>query len=338
MKALFGLGFALILGGTGGCQTLDRCAGKPVAPGQALVCPVPDQVDRAFDLQIPGGWDGKSPLPVLVAFHGGGGNRRSSVRVSCPGGDESSPGCISAQASARGIAVVRPDGTGSRPLRNVRTWNAGGGRDGLNCASGPACKSGVDDMAYFDELMAEVKQVIPVDPKRLFLTGISNGGAISHRLACERSDQIAAIVAVGGSNQFSAAGGACPGGVAVMEIHGTEDPCWSFQQSSDSCLEGDKAGVKVGTMESMEGWRSRNGCGTETSSEPLADKDPGDGTTATRLRWQGCKAPVELIRVDGGGHTWPGGFAYAGTDIVGRVPQDFGSDTILEFLLAHPKP
>lgn len=331
---VFGLVFGLL---ASGCQ-IDRCAGKPVAPGEALTCPVPDQTDRAFDLEVPEGWDGKSPLPVLVAFHGGGGNRRSALRVTCPGGDEGSPLCLSALARARGVAVVRPDGTGSRPLRNIRTWNAGGGRDGLNCASGPACKSGVDDVAYFDELMAEVGKVIPVDPRRVFLTGISNGGAISHRLACERAGTVAAIAAVGGSNQFSAAGGACPGGVAVLEIHGTADPCWAFSQSSASCLEGDKAGIKVGTIESMEGWRVRNGCQNTPTSEPLPDTNPGDGTTSTRLRWPQCQSPVELIKVENGGHTWPGGFAYFDVDTIGRVPLDFGSEVLLEFLLAHPRP
>ncbi len=327
-----------LLYGSSGCHTLDRCAGKSVAPGQSLSCPVPEHTDRAFELELPASWDGVAPLPVLIAFHGGGGNRHGALRVSCPGGNTDDPGCLSAQARARGLAVVRPDGTGSRPLRNIRTWNAGGGRDGLNCTSGPACKSGVDDLAYFDDLLAELGRTIPVDGKRIFLTGLSNGGAISHRIACERPDRVAAIAAVGGANQFAAAGGACPGGVAVLQVHGTEDPCWTFPQTDRSCLESDNAGIKVGALESTEGWRARNGCDPTPIETPLPDTNPADGTRTTRSSWSNCTAAVELLRVDGGGHTWPNGFPYFGEDRVGRVPRDFGSEILLDFLLAHPRP
>lgn len=326
---------ALVYGGSG-CQ-LEPCAGRPVTPGQSLACPVPGHTDRAFDLELPASWDGSSPLPLLVAFHGGGGNRHGALRVTCPGGDTDSPACLSAQARARGLAVVRPDGTGSRPLRNVRTWNAGGGKGGLDCTSGPACKSGVDDLAYFDDLLAEVQRTVPVDGKRIFLTGLSNGGAISHRIACERPDRIAAIAAVGGANQFAFAGGACPGGVAVLQVHGTDDPCWTYAPTTRSCLAGD-SGLKAGAAESTEGWRVRNGCGATPVETPIPDADPGDGTRSTRVAWPGCSAAVELIRVEGGGHTWPGGFPYLGEDRVGRIPRDYGSELLLDFLLAHPKP
>lgn len=321
------------------CSPLAHAAVPPAAATtHSLACSVPGQDERAFSMELPEGWDGASPLPLLIAFHGGGGNRRSAERVTCPGGDLQSPGCLSAVARSRGVAVVHPDGTAARLLPNVRTWNAGGGRDGLNCTSGRACREGVDDVRYFDALLAEVKRLVPVDARRVFLTGLSNGGAISHRLACERSEQVAAIVAVGGSNQFAAAHGACPGGVAVLEIHGTADPCWSFAPSEASCLEGENAGIKAGTLDSMEGWRLRNGCGDAVVTTPLPDRAPDDGTTASWLRWPGCKAAVELIRVDGGGHTWPGGFSYQKPSVIGPVSRDFGNEVVLDFLLAHPKP
>lgn len=314
----------------------DRCAGAAVRPGDSLECPVPGWVDRGFDLEVPEGWDGRTPLPILFAFHGGGGNRRSAASVTCPGGELDAPGCLSAVAKAAGFAVVRADGTGSRPVRNVRTWNAGGGTGPWNCTSGGACKSGVDDVRFFDELLAEVGRVVPVDPKRVHLTGLSNGGAISHRLACERPDRVASFVALGGTNQHVAAGGACAVAVPMLQIHGTEDPCWVYETSARSCL--NEEGDKVGVAPSMEGWRVRNGCQPATDEEPLPDRDPADGTTATRVRWRGCAAATEHIRVTGGGHTWPDGDAYLKEDRIGRVTRDFGSEMIVEFLRAHPKP
>jgi polyhydroxybutyrate depolymerase len=296
---------------------------------------MPGWVDRSFDIELPASWDGTSPLPVILALHGGGGNKRAAAVVSCPTGTEGEPGCLPEVAKARGFAVVRPDGTGTRPLRNIRTWNSGGGVDGWNCASGGACKAGIDDVAYFRGLLDEVAKTVPVDAARVFATGLSNGGSMSHRLACELPDRIAAIVAIGGGNQFAAAGGACTAAVPVLHIHGTEDPCWSYTTSDTTCLgEGDR---KVGVAESVEGWRLRNGCNGVTTEEKLPDRDPGDGTTSVRIRHEGCAADVEHIRVDGGGHTWPNGYQYFDVSRIGRVGRDFGSEVVVEFFLAHPK-
>jgi polyhydroxybutyrate depolymerase len=308
---------------------------KPAAPGDSLSCPTPNELDRAFDLEVPASWDGTSALPLIYAFHGGGGNRSAANAVTCPDGDNGDPACLGALARAAGYAVVRPDGTGNRPLRNLRTWNAGGGSGGWQCLGGAACKANVDDMAYFDKVHGIVEGLIPVDSSRVFSTGISNGGAISHRLACERPQRFAAIAAVGGTNQFTAAGGACPGGVAMLQLHGTEDPIWPYETSNGGIVETDK--LMVGAEDSTNSWAERNGCTQETLSEALPDL-ADDGTTSTHIRWQGCDRPVELVRIDGGGHTWPQGFDYLGESIIGKVAQDFdGDDLILEFFGANPQ-
>ena len=297
---------------------------------------MPGWTDRSFDVQMPSIWDGTSPLPVILSIHGGGGNKAAAEKVTCPAGDTSNPSCLPSIAMARGFVVVRPDGTGARPLRNLRTWNAGGGHDSLNCASGPACAAGIDDIAYFKDLLDELGRIFPLDASRVFATGLSNGGAMSHRLACELPDRIAAIAALGGTNQFAGGGGACTTSVPVLQIHGTEDPCWTYASSALSCLSSD-GGIKIGVAESMEGWRMRNGCGSGPVEVAMPDTDPNDGTRSFRTTWNGCTAALELIRVEGGGHTWPRGYQYFGTGRVGRVPQDFGSETIVEFFLAHPR-
>lgn len=327
----------VLLGATQGCVRRLSCDMSDARAGGTLSCPVSGWTDRGFELEIPASWDGKALLPLVVAFHGGGGNRLSAARVTCPTGDTTEAGCFSQVARVAGFAVLRPDGTGSRPLRNVRTWNAGGGTNGFNCASGPACKSGVDDMRYFDDLLAEVAALVPIDDKRIHLTGLSNGGAISHRIACERAERVASFVAVGGSNQHAGTGGACAALVPMMQIHGTDDPCWSYAQDARSCIEGDRAGVKIGAQESIDGWRARNGCAGEGMSVELLDRDPGDGTRITRVTYPGCRAAVELLRVQGGGHTWPSGYQYLGEGTIGRVTRDVGSDLIVEFFRAHPK-
>jgi len=281
---------AAIVGGCG--FQLDTCGSPDAVPGAHLTCPMPGHVDRAFDLHLPPTWDGTSPLPVIFAFHGDTGN----------------PSCLVPVANAAGFAVVLPDGTGSRPLRNIRTWNAGGGFDGWNCTSGGACRSGIDDMEYLDDLLAQVRRIIPVDDTRIHATGISNGGAISHRWACERPEILASIAPVGGANQFEAVGGTCGGPVALLQIHGTADPCWTYETSERSCLGGENDGIKIGVAETMEAWRLRNGCQTDPVETPFPDTDPGDGSTATLQSWTGCAVDVRLLRIDGGGHTWPNGY------------------------------
>lgn len=93
---------------------------------------------------------------------------------------------------------------------------------------------------------------------------------------------------------------------------------------------------KIGGLASTEVWAARNGCASSPSSEQLPDADPSDGTTVTHVRWLDCAADVELVRVDGGGHTWPGGDPYLGESSVGRVSHDInGSELILDFFDAH---
>ncbi len=328
---------AVALLAASGCRAPPRCADGTPRPESTQSCPVPGFQKRLFDLDLPPSWNGSSPLPVIVAFHGGGGNRAASERVTCPDGNPSDPRCFTSMARQRGYAVVRPDGSGARLVSDIRTWNAGGGVRGLNCTSGRACKDGIDDVAYFDALMQELSQAIPVDSKRVFLTGLSNGGAISHRLACERPNAIAAIAAVGGENQFAAAGGVCTAPVAVLDIHGTEDPCWTYAASDASCLPGD-GGVKTGAAASLEGWRLRNGCGATPTETMLDDADPKDGTRVVRVSWPSCAAALEHLRIEGGGHTWPNGFSYFGESRIGRVTRDVGSEVILDFFDANPKP
>lgn len=333
------LALAAASAGASGCIKPLECSRSDAVPGAALGCPVTPWLDRSFDLDLPSQWDGRAPLPLVVAFHGGGGNKRAAASVTCPDGSLDDAGCLSAVARRAGFAVVRPDGTGNRPIRNVRTWNAGGGHDGFTCASGVACREGVDDVQYFDDLMRAIEALIPVDAARVHLTGLSNGGAISHRLACERGARIASIAAVGGANQHGETGGRCDGGVAVLHIHGTEDPCWGYEQGSTTCTAvHDDSDVKIGVATTLEGWRRRNGCEATRDEVAVPDADPNDGTRSTRVAYRGCHAAVEGIRIEGGGHTWPDGDQYFPKSVVGRVTRDFGSEILVEFFRAHPKP
>lgn len=217
--------------------------------------------------------------------------------------------------------------------------HGGGQGSGFRCVGGQSCVDGVDDVAYVDGLLAEVRRAVNVDAARLFATGISNGGSMSHRLACDRSDVFAAIAAVGGANQADAAPGCVPTQpFPVMQLHGTEDPCWGFDGSIENpgCGDVEADGPFVGVEATMTAWRARNGC-TDVAVTQLPD-DVADGTSTLREDGVGCAADTTLLRILGGGHTWPRGWQYFSERQIGRTAQDFdGNEVIWAFFQSHPR-
>ena len=94
------------------------------------------------------------------------------------------------------------------------------------CTGSPTCEDGVDDVPFFEALLDEIGAWADVDPDRVFATGISNGGAMSYRLACDMPERIAGIASVAGMNAAETAPGCTPSEpVPVLHIHGTDDPC-----------------------------------------------------------------------------------------------------------------
>jgi polyhydroxybutyrate depolymerase len=301
--------------------------------GDHVECVVPGWLDRAFSLDVPPQWNGSDPLPLIIVFHGGGGSRQGTDRATCPGGDRESPECFAAKAGALGYAVALPDGTGSRPLRNIRTWNGGGGNE-LQCTSGGACRARINDLRYFDDLLVEIDRAVPIDDRRIYVTGISNGGAMAHRLGCERADVIAALVGVAGANEFADDGGLCEVQVPVRQIHGTADPCWQYDGGNQACLQ-DDGRPKTSVPATMEGWRVRNGCAATFTDVVRGERDASEPTSVTIRTWDGCAAATELVIVQGGGHTWPNGYQYVSADRVGVVSPEVDNADLLDFFDAH---
>ena len=298
---------------------------------------VPGHDGREYILRLPPDYDGTQAIPVVVGFHGGGGKKEGFVRTGCSEGDTSSSNCLSSLADREGFALVLPDGVDGRGLRG-RSWNAGGGADGFRCVGGEACATDSDDVAYFDDLVTELRRAVRLDDRRIFAMGMSNGGAMAHRLACERADVVASIAAVSGANQALASPGCVPSRpIAVLHVHGTEDPCWGYDGAilEDLCQDGSD-GRFVDVETSMESWRDLNGC-AGTTTEPLPD-EAADGTTSARIAGASCSADTVLVQVKGGGHTWPSGWQYLREQRIGRVARDFdGNEEIWAFLKAHPR-
>jgi len=271
----------------------------------------------------------------VLAFHGGGGNSTRFARSTAPGGDVEAEGALHNLAAARGWVTVYGNGTPNPNDAEVRTWNAGGGVDGYACVSGLACAEGVDDIAYTRALLDALRALLPVDDRRVFATGMSNGAALCHRLACEAADLVAAIAAVGGGNQLIASGAKPPvRTVPLLQIHGTEDHAWPYNSDQNANGSGEKW---ISIARTISWWASAYGCAAPARRQqtPLDPSDPTRVQLDTYRR-VGADAVLVFYLVVRGGHTWPGGFSVLPEERAGTLSRNLiANDVILDFFQTH---
>lgn len=245
---------------------------------------------RTFRVHVPPSYRADRPTAVVLGFHGGGGSAKQF--------EESS--LLNVQSDREGFVAVYPDGTGV-----VRTWNGG-----LCC--GRAVEDGVDDTAFVSAILDHIEAALCTDTRRIYATGMSNGGILSHRLACELSSRIAAVAPVAGTIGVSTCTPARP--VPVMHVHGSLD---GHVPVGGGVGCGPSGASFVSIADTMEGWRARNGCGSTTTTYTTM----GDGSCAS---YTGCAAATVLCTVEGGGHSWPGGAPKTG---VSDCPSDGAQST-----------
>lgn len=268
-----------------------------------------DGVERTYILHVPPAYNERHPVPLVISLHGGGGNAENQRRVSD----------FNRIADEKGFLVVYPNGTGQRQ-DSLLTWNGG------TCC-GYAMTNDVDDVGFIRALIDELANTYAIDPQRIYVTGISNGGIMAYRLACEASDVIAAIAPVAGTLNYEPCQPTQP--VAVLHIHGTDDTRLPYNggMGPDSRIGVDFASVQ----ESVEFWTVFNTCDPQPQTTSFAD--------IQHQVWSGCRdsTAVELYTIIGGKHAWPGsdGSAWVGGD---EPTQSIAaSDVIWNFFAAHPR-
>ena len=182
-------------------------------------------------------------------------------------------------AETAAFIVAYPDGVNE-------TWNAG------YCCLGGAT-TGPDDVAFLSRLIDDVQLSHKVDPARVFVVGVSAGGMMAYRVGCELSGRVAGVGAVAGAMILDQCRPARP--VSVIEIHGTADPLVPYQGGRTA---GGATQLSPPTVAVVERWAELNRCPT-----PPATRTEGPVTTLTR---SGCAegTAVELVTIDGAGHTW----------------------------------
>lgn len=314
------------------------CAKDAPVPGVARACRVPGFADRDVIVRLPK--KARLDAPLVLGFHGGGAHKETLPATTCQDGDDGGSGCLYAAADHRGVVLALPDGQASEGDR--RAWNDGKRATGMRC--NPSCAAEVDDVAYVRAVLDLLTAVAPHDPRRVYALGLSNGGGMAHRLACELDDRLVAIAAIAGTNRFAAVSACEPKRpVAILQIHGLEDPIWPYRGGQSSVSGGaypsvgaaiTGANATLPDLPNDLGWVLRNGCG-DVNERKIPDR-VSDGTTSIEQSWSGCRdgTEVRLVTIRGGGHTWPGGHQYLGERLIGRVARDFeASSYVLEWLL-----
>jgi polyhydroxybutyrate depolymerase len=266
--------------------------------------------ERSYLLHVPPAYDGVTPLALVLVFHGGGGRAENAVRMTH----------LDDVADEHGFLAVFPNGSG-RLSDVLLTFNAG------TCC-GYATNEGIDDVAFARELIGELTSTLAVDPRQLYVTGMSNGGMMSYRLACEASDLIAAAAPVAGAlNVFPCS----PSGpVSLIAFHGTEDESVLYDGGEPITRIDPNPRNDTSVAASVGFFVEHDGC----DSLPESAREGG----IVIDRWTGCVAgtAVELYTVEGYGHSWPGGEpGFRG----GSVPtQEIDASQIMwGFFTAHPK-
>jgi polyhydroxybutyrate depolymerase len=257
-------------------------------------------MQRRYLLHVPPGYDPAKRTALVFSLHG---------FISTPA-QQMLFSRFDKVADAHGFIVVFPQGTGN-PLR----WNA--------YFSPLANERGADDVQFMRDLIAALSGDLCIDPARIYVNGLSNGGGMSDRIACEMADQVAAIGSVAGAYApvFSRCKPVRP--VPVIAFHGTADPLVPY--------EGRKDGIMPPIKDWAAAWASRNGC------DPVPVIIPAKGD-ASGIHYQKCisNADVILYTIDGGGHTWPGGFPIP---LVGKTSKDIdASEVMWQFFDEHPLP
>lgn len=241
---------------------------------------------RHFMVHVPPGYRAGQPMPLVLAFHGGGGSMDLQA-------DDSRYGLISKSDSAGFIAVF-PNGHSGLPGHHLATWNAGG-------CCGSARDTGSEDVAFVRALIEHLKQRLSVDAGRVYAIGMSNGGMMSHRLACELSDQLAGIAAVAGTDATASCQPRRP--IPVLMIHARDDDHVLYQGGAGPKAFKDASKVMdfVSVPETERRWVQRNQCSAAT--QQVLDK-PGAACVSHPACAEGVQ--VQLCTTETGGHSWPG--------------------------------
>ncbi len=256
---------------------------------------------RTCNIHLPTNYNSTTKYPVVLVLHG----------LTQTGASIQSYSELDKIADTANFIAVYPDGLNTQ-------WNATIGATGTN------------DVGYLNALLDSVFAKYSVNLARVYSCGFSNGGYMSHRLACEYTNRFAAIASVAGT-MFDATFTACnpSRAIPVMQIHGTTDFVVSYIGNGTS---------GKGAADVINFWVNKNTCNTTAAVTTLPNIVTTDNSTVIQNLWTGCNnnTTCKLLKIQGGGHQWPSPASLSG---IGTINLDIhGGREIWQFFSQHMAP
>lgn len=251
---------------------------------------------RYYDLHVPSSYIKGQSLPLVLVFHGAGGDGRAMQQLTG----------FSQLAEQEKFLVVYPDAIDKH-------WDA---RRRVQ----PETKN---DIGFISALIEQLEQDYTLDRNRIYVTGFSNGGMFAHRVACELSDKIAAGAVVAATMPENLSRISQPSQpVSMLLIHGTDDPAVPYGS-------GGKALLSV--ADTVKYWVAHNHCTVQQSQEVLS---ANSGVRLEAYKQSSNQTTVMLYTIEGGSHAWPNSSSGSGTP--SRPSHSIDASTIIwDFFSKH---
>lgn len=233
--------------------------------------------DRPVEPTFPDDYDPEGNHPLLIQLHGYG-----SDAAETEAGFQTME-----EANQRGVVVLSPEG--EKNANDDRFWNA----TDFCCDLG---SDGIDDVGYLTTLIEDAVYHYAIDPEQIFMTGISNGGFMSHRMACERGDYLRGILSFNGSSFYDEDDCAADHPVQIIHVHGTDDDVVQYDGAGS---------FYPGAREVVERWADANGCDPDPVEGPRVNVTAAvEGDETVIEQWQHCVdgGEVELWTMEGADH------------------------------------
>jgi polyhydroxybutyrate depolymerase len=294
----------------GGQPGVVAAAQDPSVPGATVLESLTvDGLVRDALVYVPASRPANAPAPLVVFLHGGGVDMLYAIRGFG----------IREEAERAGFIALFPNGTASamgccRFDNGITPWGD---------------KQPPDDVRFIGQLLDLVVSKYPIDPDRIYSTGISNGAAMSYRLACELSDRFAGVAAVASPYDFSGCTISYP--LSVLAIHGTADPTYPYAGGPDP-----SGTPRPSQSEIVDFWRAFDGCPAEPDTRMLTP-------VAEERAYGPCRngTAVRQYTVQEGMHCWPGTelpVQFQNLCTPGGPHLSFqATPLIADFFLSHPR-
>ena len=251
-----------------------------------------------------------NPAPLVLVLHGGGGSAAKTW-------NQEHGRSWRALADRDGFVLVLPEGHADLDDADAHHWN--------DCRTGldpSIIATNEDDVGFVLDLIERVSGTTTIDRDRIYVTGVSNGGMMTYRLAIEASETFAAAAAIIANLPDPSECGATETPIPILIMNGTDDPLMPYE---GGCVAGDSCqrGRVMSTQDTVTFWVEINHASTVPAVERLPNRAWFDRSTVSVYRFDGGAVGVDVVyyHIKGGGHNVPG----------------FESDPLLARALAGPK-